>query len=197
MNELVKACGPFIYPLVLLSFGGLFIIIERLVALRSGRIIPIRLQNEIIEKDTLPPGEARSSVGRILLFHEQRHPDAEQIKAFANMEAVSMERGMFILEIVIAVAPLIGLLGTAIGLVQVFSHVDARSGGVEDTSAFASGVALPLATTVVGLAIAIPAVVFNAYLNRRIDTLAARLNVLVERIISIDERNKGTSHESV
>jgi biopolymer transport protein ExbB len=189
MNDLIKACGIFIYPLVLLSIAGLFIIIERLYSLRADKIIPTRLQNEIIEQNTLPAGEASSVIGRILLFHEQRHPDAEQIKAFAKMEAIGMERGLYILEIVIAVAPLIGLLGTSIGLVQVFSNV-APETGLPEAHAFASGVALPLATTVAGLTIAIPAVIFNAYLNRRIDKLTALLNVIVERIVTIDEKNK-------
>jgi biopolymer transport protein ExbB len=187
MNELIKACGVFIYPLVFLSVAGLYCIIERLVSLRSSKIIPTHLQNEIIERSTLPAGEASSAVGRILLFHEQRHPDSEQIKAFAKMEVIRMEHGMFVLDIVIAIAPMIGLLGTSIGLVQVFSNV-APETGLPDSHAFASGVALPLATTVVGLAIAIPAVIFSAYLNRRIDTLAARLNVIIERIVTIDEK---------
>jgi biopolymer transport protein ExbB len=187
MNELIKACGIFIYPLALLSVAGLFCIIERLVALRTSKIIPAHLQNEVIENNAIPAGEAASSVGRILLFHEQRHPDAEQIKAFAKMEVIRMEHGMFVLDIVIAVAPMIGLLGTSIGLVQVFSNV-APETGLPNASAFASGVALPLATTVIGLAIAIPAVVFSAYLNRRIDTMSARLNIIVERIVTIDEK---------
>lgn len=190
MNELIKACGIFIYPLVLLSVAGLYIIIERLIALRGTRIIPAHLQGEILERDVLPAGEAASAVGRILLFHEQRHPDSEQIKAFARMEVIRMEHGMFVLDIVVAVAPLLGLLGTSIGLVQVFSNV-APETGLPNANAFASGVALPLATTVVGLTIAIPAVIFSAYLNRRIDSLSARLNVIVERIVTIDEK---TSH---
>ena len=190
MNELIKACGIFIYPLVLLSVAGLYIIIERLIALRGSRIIPTHLQGEILEKNALPAGEAASAVGRILLFHEQRHPDSEQIKAFAKMEVIRMEHGLFVLDIVVAVAPLLGLLGTSIGLVQVFSNV-APETGLPNANAFASGVALPLATTVIGLTIAIPAVIFSAYLNRRIDSLSARLNVLVERIVTIDEK---TSH---
>jgi biopolymer transport protein ExbB len=107
------------------------------------------------------------------------------------MEVIGMERGLFILDIVIAVAPMLGLLGTSIGLVQVFSHV-APETGLPDSHAFASGVALPLATTVVGLSIAIPAVIFSAYLNRRIDSLAASLNVIVERIAAIDQKDKNS-----
>jgi biopolymer transport protein ExbB len=188
MNDLIGACGAFIYPLGLCSVLGMFIIIERLVALRPGRVIPVRIQNEIIVNDTLPPGEARSVAGRILLFHEQRHPDADQMKAFGKMEVLGMERGMFLLEVVIAASPLLGLLGTVVGLVQVFSHVSPDT-GVPEAGAFVQGVAMALATTVVGLVIAIPCLALNAYINRRIDTLAARLNVLVERVIYIDQKS--------
>jgi len=113
MNDLIGACGYFIYPLGFCSLLGVFIILDRRWALRPGRVIPVRVQNEIIVNDTLPAGEARSVAGRILLFHEQRHPDADQLKAFGKMEVLGMERGMFLLEVVISAAPLVGLLGIA------------------------------------------------------------------------------------
>ena len=105
------------------------------------------------------------------------------------MEVIGMERGLFMLEVVITCGPMLGLLGTVIGLVRIFSCISPET-GMPDSKVFVSGVALPLATTVVGLVIAIPAYVFNGYLNRRIDTLAARLNVLVERIVTIDQKNQ-------
>lgn len=187
MEDLISACGLFIYPLGLCSIAGLFIIIERLVALRRSRILPPRIERSIIEDGKLPPGEPESVAGRILLFHEQRQPDAEQIKAFGSMEVIGMERGLFLLDVVIAVAPLLGLLGTVTGLVRVFAKVSPAT-GVPESASFVEGVAMALATTIVGLAIAIPAVMFNSYINRRIDTLAARLTVIVERLIAIDER---------
>jgi biopolymer transport protein ExbB len=188
MKDIIAACGLFIYPLGLCSILGMFIVIERLIALRTKRVIPTHLQNDIIINSSLPPGEASSVAGRILLFHEQRHPDADQIKAFGKMEVIGMERGLFLLDVVISVAPLLGLLGTVVGLVQVFSQVSPDT-GVPEPQAFVSGVALALATTVVGLTVAIPALLFNSVINRRIETLASRLNVLVERIVAIDEKN--------
>lgn len=189
MKDLIEACGLFIYPFALCSVLGMCIIIERLLALRTSRVIPVHIQNDIIENNALPAGESRSVAGRILLFHEQRRPDADQIKAFGKMEVIGMERGMFLLDVVISVSPLLGLLGTVVGLIKVFSRVSPET-GVPEPSAFVSGVALALATTAVGLAIAIPAFVFNGFINRRIDTLASRLNVLVERVITIDEKNE-------
>ncbi len=192
MKDLIEACGIFIYPLGLCSIIALYIALERLIALRPGKVIPTMIQNDIIEKNSLPPGEADSVAGRILLFHQQRHPDADQIKAFGKMQVLGMERGMFLLDVVISAAPLLGLLGTVTGLVRVFSRVSADT-GVPEPQAFVTGVSLALSTTVLGLAIAIPAMVFNSYLNRRIELLAARLNVLVERIVTIDEKTNGKS----
>jgi biopolymer transport protein ExbB len=188
MKDLIEASGIFIYPLGLCSLLAVFIVLERIMSLRTSRVIPIRIQNDIIEDSTLPAGEPDSVAGRILLFHQQRHPDADQIKAFGKMEVIGMERGMFLLEVVISAAPLLGLLGTVTGLVRVFSRVSPET-GVPEPQAFVMGVSLALATTVLGLAIAIPALVFNGFLNRRIETLAARLNVLVERIVTIDQKN--------
>ena len=72
MVDLIKACGVFIYPLAFLSVMGLFVIIERLVTLRSSKVIPTYIQNDIIEKSSLPQGEAASVAGRILLFQGLR-----------------------------------------------------------------------------------------------------------------------------
>ena len=192
MQDLIKAAGPFLYPLALCSLLAVIIVIERLIALRPSRIIPVEIEREIIEGKKLPAGSSGSVAGRILLFHEQRQPDSDQIKAFGKMEVIGMERGLFILDVVVAAAPLLGLLGTVVGLIKVFARVSPET-GIPEPSAFVEGVAMALATTVLGLAIAIPAIVFNSYLNRRIDTLAARLTVVVERLITIDARDKGVA----
>jgi len=187
MEDLVKAAGWFVYPLGLCSVIAVFIIIERLLALRSSRIIPTHIEHAIIEGNTLPPGEGNSLAGRVLLFHEQRQPDSDQIKAFGRMEVIGMERGLFLLDVVIAAAPLLGLLGTVTGLIKVFSKVSPDT-GIPQADAFVEGVAMALVTTVMGLAVAIPSIVFNSFLNRRIDTLAARLTVMVERLLALDAR---------
>jgi biopolymer transport protein ExbB len=90
-----------------------------------------------------------------------------------------MERGVFLLEFVIGAAPLLGLLGTVIGLTQVFGGFSADT-GLPDTAVFIKGIALALNTTIVGLAIAIPALAAHAYLLRRVEALAAQLSVGLE-----------------
>ena len=71
------------------------------------------------------------------------------MRAYAKLEVSAMERGMFLLEVVVAGAPLIGLLGTVTGLVEVFSQMPA--GGTVDKSLFSQGISLALLTTMIGL----------------------------------------------
>jgi biopolymer transport protein ExbB len=103
----------------------------------------------------------------------------EALKAFARLEVSRMERGLFLLEVVIGAAPLIGLLGTVTGLTQVFSGFSIESGLAEPV-VFVQGIALALNTTILGLIIAIPSLLAHAYLLRRVESLAARISVGVE-----------------
>lgn len=183
MITLLEGAGVFAWPLGLCSLLAVFIIFERLIALRPARTIPRRIESAFIRGD-LPEAEGRDSVaGRLLLFYHQRNPDEEQLKAYARLQVIGMERGLFILDIVISAAPLLGLLGTVTGLVQVFSQISPDS-PIPQQEVFISGVALALTTTILGLAVAIPAIVFNSYLVRRIDLLAAKINVGVERMLA-------------
>lgn len=122
-------------------------------------------------------------------FYLRNKPEAEQMKAFARLEVTRMERGLFILEIVVSAAPLLGLLGTVTGLIKVFANISIET-GLPDPGAFIEGIALALTTTMLGLAIAIPALVANHFLVRRIDILAARLSVGVERLLDLGKKIK-------
>lgn len=189
MFHLLEGAGIFAYPLILCSVLGLFIIFERMIALRDSRIIPPEIMDEFLDGHLPGDIDERSVAGRILTFARERQPDAEQLKAFARLEVVKMERGLYILDIVVAAAPLLGLLGTVTGLVKVFAQIDPES-GMPDPGAFVEGVAMALTTTMLGLAIAIPALAFNSYLNRRIDSLAALLHVGVERIVALTRQRR-------
>jgi biopolymer transport protein ExbB len=134
--------------------------------------------------------DPNSVAGRILIFFQDPQIDAEQLKAYSRLQLSQMERGFFILEIVVGAAPLLGLLGTVTGLVDVFSNLSPDT-GMPEMGAFREGVALALTTTMMGLAIAIPALAFNSYLGRRIDGYAANLEVAVERLVNLkSQRSK-------
>ncbi len=188
MFELLESAGIFVYPLGLCSLAAIFIIAERLLALRQSKVIPREMTDAFIAGNISDlEADPKTVGGRILHFYRNANPDPEGLKAFAQLEVNRMERGLFILDIVVGAAPLIGLLGTVTGLVQSFSNFSEET-GIVDPGAFIQGVALALTTTILGLTIAIPAIVGNAYLGRRVESLAAHLNVGVERLIDLTER---------
>ena len=175
--------GWFAYPLLLCSVVACFTVIERLFALRGSRIIPRALRDQLIAGEIPSSGHMGSVAGRIIAFFHDPKSDPEQLKAYARLQISRMERGLFLLEIVISAAPLIGLLGTVTGLVEVFSQIDVET-GIPDLGAFREGVAKALSTTMFGLVIAIPALAFNSLLGRRIEAYAAQLEVGVERLMT-------------
>jgi biopolymer transport protein ExbB len=181
--DLLNNAGIFIYPLALCSLVAVFITIERLIALRPSRIMPAPLVDAFISGNLSGLDCDGSSVaGRIGRFYREREPDADALKAYARLEVSRMERGIFLLEVVIGVAPLLGLLGTVTGLTQVFSGFSAET-GLPDPGAFITGIALALNTTILGLAIAIPALAAHAYLLRRVESLAARIGLGVQALL--------------
>lgn len=183
MWTLFEQAGFFAWPLAACSLAAVFIVIERLLALRPANVIPPEYLDHFSRGDIPAQGDRSSVAGRIVGFFHNHDVDADQLKAFARLQITRMERGLFVLDIVVSAAPLLGLLGTVTGLVKVFSRISPDT-GLPETSMFIEGVALALSTTMIGLAIAIPALVFNTYLSRRIDTYAAQLGVGVERLIA-------------
>ena len=182
--DLLTNAGIFLYPLALCSFVAVAITIERLLALRDSRVMPGHLLAAFLALDLVNlQGDAGSVAGRIIAFNKERRPDVEGLNAFARLEVSRMERGIFLLEVVIGVAPLLGLLGTVTGLTQVFSGFSADT-GLPEPAAFIRGIALALNTTILGLAIAIPALVAHAYLLRRVESLAARISMAVQVLIN-------------
>jgi len=173
--------------LLICSGLALFILIERLIALRPTRIIPNALveafmQGSVLTED-FPP---TCSGSRIVHFYKTQKPKPEALKAFASLETTRLERGFFILEIVVGAAPLIGLLGTVTGLIHVFSNISPET-GLPETQMFIQGIALALTTTMLGLAIAIPAMAAHAYLTRKVEVFSSQLQVGVERLINLSE----------
>lgn len=189
--ELINDAGIFIYPLGACSILAVAITIERLFALRLSRVIPRNLAVAFVSGNSDGISSSSKSVaGRILEFNEQQSPDAESLKSYARLEVNRMERGIFLLEVVIGVAPLLGLLGTVIGLTQVFGGFSAET-GLPEPAAFIRGIAFALNTTILGLAIAIPSLAAHAYLMRRVESLAARLSLGVQALI-----NSGTGNDA-
>ncbi len=180
MEEFLKGAGIFIYPLAVCSVVGGFIIFERLFALRRSAILPANLVEYIVEGDPIKGGES-SALDRIVAYWHKHQKDEGAVKAYARLEVNRMERGFVFLEIIIGAAPLLGLLGTVTGLVKVFGNISTDT-GLPDPSAFTQGIALALSTTIIGLAVAIPCLIANSYLQRRVETYAVQFETLLEQL---------------
>jgi biopolymer transport protein ExbB len=182
MFDVFKGAGLLIYPLGLCSIIAVYIICERLYALRKDAVLPDDLVDAIVEGKTAQGGR-HSVIARIIDFAQNHKDDPEAVKAFARLEINRMERGIPYLEVIYAAAPLIGLTGTVTGLLQVFSQISPDT-GLPDPVAFTKGVALALSATVIGLCIAIPSLVGSGYMQRKVENYAVKIDLLLERILS-------------
>jgi biopolymer transport protein ExbB len=182
MIEIFKGAGLLIYPLGICSVTAVYIICERVYALRKNVVMPEDLVDAIVQNKAYSGGR-HSVLARILEFAEQHQHDEDAVKAFARLEINRMEQGIPYLDVIYAAAPLIGLSGTVTGLLQVFSQID-NDTGLPNPVAFTKGVALALSATVIGLSIAIPALVGGGYLQRKVENYAVRIDSLLERINS-------------
>lgn len=185
--SILKGAGLLIYPLALCSVVMVYIICERLFALRQAAVLPDDLVDAIIQGKPMSGGK-HSVLARIIEFAEQHKDDPEAVKAFARLEINRMERGVPYLDVIYAAAPLVGLTGTVTALLKVFAAISPET-GLPDPVAFTKGVALALSATVIGLAIAIPSLVGGGYLQRKVENYAAKIDVLLERVLSRNERD--------
>ena len=183
LNQILTASGVFLYPLLACSILGLAVTIERIIALCFTKVFPQSLFDALVSGDwSGVQTDPKTTGGRILQFYNDGGTDPDGLKAFARLEVSCLERGLFLLDMVIAVAPLLGLLGTVTGLVRVFTGFDG-DGAMAGAGGFGQGISLALSTTILGLSIAIPALVAGTWLDRRVDVLAARIDAGVERLL--------------
>ncbi len=178
----LRQAGWFLYPLSACLALGVFVFVERWLALRRGKTMPVAAVSALAADrvGSIESGNG-SAASRIVAQARGGSGDANDLRAYARLEASGMERGLFVLEIVVGAAPLLGLLGTVTGLTKVFSGFPA-AGTMPDASAFSEGIAMALLTTIIGLAIAIPALMGHAFLVRKVEKQAAELEWLVERL---------------
>lgn len=182
----------FIVLLVIASIVGVTFIVERGIALQWKKVLPPEVVDAVASFN--PGGDVRrveetcqrhsSPLSRLLLLAtEHRHwskaDNAEALQTRARHEVVKLERGLVILEIIVGIAPLLGLVGTIYGLIMLFGGMGAEeigSGG----SQVAAGIALALRATLMGLLTAIPSLVAWSYFNKKVETLAVEMESVCE-----------------
>jgi len=191
--------GFFMGTLLICSIVSVTVILLRSAALRRSKVMPKIIEQEI---ENLQPGDNTDSIVKLArlvrgdesplariaqvgLQHLQ-WPKAENVEAVqtkARREIVHLESGLFILEIVVGIAPLLGLLGAVSGLVTVFANLG-DSASVSDPRGIAKGISEALSTTIVGLAIAIPSLIFYSYFSKKVEIMAAEMETLIADLIA-------------
>jgi biopolymer transport protein ExbB len=197
--------GIFMVLLLLCSFVALTVMILRLFALRRRAVIPALIEKEI---NKIRPGDEPehlrhliqdddSPLSRIVEvvvrpYNATKQETLEVVQSRARQEIVRMESGLFILEIVVGIAPLLGLLGAVTGLVRVFGNIGSGVMSTSDLKGIASGIGEALSTTIVGLSIAIPALVAYTYFSRRVERHAVEMeSLLTDLIEKVFPSNRG------
>jgi len=186
MLEIVKSGGWLMLPIILCSVIAAAIIIERIWTLQPRRVLPKNLTRQVwewVSKNQLNHTHIQtlhqgSPLGEILAAGlVNRHRDREIIKESiedAGRQVVhDLERFLNSLGTIAAISPLLGLLGTVIGMVKVFAAITTH--GVGDPTVLAGGISEALITTAAGLTVAIPSLIGYRYLSGKVDALAVQM----------------------
>lgn len=197
MLDFVTKGGPILWVIMALSLVALAIIIERLLYLRRISIdeekLFLRIKTSLMEghysealsicEQNVSPFSSLLKVG-IENRSQPEYLQRELLKDAATLEAASLERGLVALGTISNIAPLLGLLGTVTGTMRAFG-VLGRFGAVSDPSALASGVSEALITTVGGLVVAVPVIMFYNYFTSRVNMILTRLETQVNSLVSL------------
>lgn len=195
MLELVKAGGWLMLPIILSSIIALAICVERFLKLNPDKVAPRNLlnkvwgwlQNKQLDAEKLRELRRGSPLAQILatgLANAKfgREIMKESIEDTASHIIHDLERYLNALGTIAAVAPLLGLLGTVIGMIRVFTEIMVQGSG--NAGVLAGGISEALITTASGLCVAIPALIMHRYFLRRIDELVVRMEQDAMKLIN-------------
>ena len=192
--------GVFMLCLVLLSLLSISVIIYKAKRLKQTELVPEVIADELQHAEVWAEQEKLqglaqllqnkpSTLSRIGLFalstpFGDKDEAKGAVQARAREEIAEAESGVALLEVVITVAPLLGLLGTVSGLVSVFSNLD-MTGDSGEHARIANGIAEALNTTIAGLAVAVPTVFAHSYFTKKVERMALRMEVLIGHLVNI------------
>ena len=203
MFEIVKAGGWLMPAIILCSVVAAAIIAERLLVLRQKRVLPEGMSTKVwqwVEQGELDERHIRalrtsSPLGSILAAgldnrHRDRDTIKERIEDPGRHVAHDLNRFLNSLGTVAAISPLLGLLGTVVGMMRVFQ--DITQFGVGDPGALAGGISEALITTAAGLLVAIPALIGYRYLRGRVTSLVLEMEKEANNLMdALEDRRKG------
>jgi biopolymer transport protein ExbB len=186
---------PVVYVLLFVtSVVGLAFIVERGLALRWRRVVPSAVEAAVAScqaPEDVPMlrrvcEQHKSPTSRLLLLAAEHldWPKAEALDAIqtrARQEMARLERGLVVLEIIVGIAPLLGLVGTILGMMTAFGNVG--NAGQIDPAKLALGISLILRATLFGLLIAIPSLVFWSYYSKKVESIAIEMESLCDEFL--------------
>lgn len=178
----------------LTSILGAGVIFWRAWALRWNKVVPAPIANALSDCRTPEDVKALSDIceqnpsplGRLIRLAARRldwakEENQESLEVAARQEIVHLERGLVALEVIVGIAPLLGLVGTIAGMMTVFG--DLGQTGLNDAAKLANGIALILRATLAGLLIAIPSLIFWSYYTKKVEVLAVEMETLCDEFL--------------
>lgn len=196
MFELIKAGGWSMWPIILCSVAALAIIGERLWSLQKKYVVPSNLLAQVqqwLERDEIEPGRLAalrqsSPLGKVLAAglinrDHEREIIKEAIEDAGRHAAPELERYLRSLGSIAAISPFLGLFGTVVGMIEMFSGIGQH--GVGDPTIVAHGIAMALINTAGGLAVAIPSLLFYRYFRGRVSDLLIEMEEEAVKLVEI------------
>lgn len=194
--ELMQSGGWLMVPIIASSVVATSIVLERLWALRRRRIMPDHLVTRIwqwhsdneLTGERLDQVRQASPLGRILAAglvnrHHSREVMKEAIHDTGRQVVAHLERYLNTLGTIASVAPLLGLLGTVLGMIDVFGVI--MNAGVGNPGILAGGISKALLTTAAGLSVAIPSLMFHRYFNNKVDKLTMGMEEQALKLVEV------------
>ncbi len=202
MFEIVKAGGWLMVPILLCSVIALAIVLERLWALRRARVVPRGLlltaweQAGATGEVPLHRLRARSPLGEVLAAglaakDRSREVMKETIEETGRRVAHQLERFLNTLGTIAMITPLLGLLGTVVGMIEVFTVITEI--GVGSPRDLAGGISQALVTTAAGIGVAIPTLIFHRYFRGRVDELVLEMEMEAVKLVEVIHGERSVS----
>ncbi|MEA3410576.1 MAG: MotA/TolQ/ExbB proton channel family protein [Pseudomonadota bacterium] len=196
MLDIIMAGGWLMLPIVACSIIALAIVIERFWTLNPSRVLPRKLVSQIwqlhqkgqLSSQRIKKMRASSPLGRVLAsglmnVNASRVVMKESIEETGRHVAQGLERYLNTLGTIAAITPLLGLLGTVIGMIKVFSVITAV--GVGDPGELAGGISQALVTTAAGISVAIPTLIFHRYFRGRVNRLVLGMEEEAIKLVEV------------
>jgi biopolymer transport protein ExbB len=194
--ELMSAGGWLMVPIVACSIIATAVVIERTWMLRRSRIMPANLVARIrgwhrrneLNDEHIEEIRAGSPLGRLLAAglinrNHSREIMKEAIEETGRQVVAELERFLNTLATIASVTPLLGLLGTVLGMIDVFGVI--MEAGVGDAAPLAGGISKALITTAAGLSVAIPALMFHRFFDNKVARLALDMEEQSLRLVDV------------